>query len=141
MPSGILAALPAVNAVLVTLSGVFIVIGVRHVRHGRQEAHQRSMLTATALAGLFLVFYLYRLSQGGLSVFPGPDWARNIYLFVLFSHIAIAIVSSPLVLIVLWQAARRNFTAHRRMARYTYPMWLYVAGTGPLVYLMLHHWF
>lgn len=141
MTETLLTVLPAVNAVLVTTSGVFIALGVRQIKQGRREAHQRSMLIATALAALFLVFYLYRLSQGGTSVFPGPDWARNIYFFVLFSHIGFALVSTPLVLLVLWQALRGNFAAHRRTARYTYPLWLYVAATGPLVYLMLHHWF
>lgn len=141
MNEQLLTVLPAVNAVLVTTSGVFITVGVRQIKQGRREAHQRSMLVATALAALFLVLYLYRLSQGGTSVFPGPDWAKAIYFFVLFSHIGVALVSTPLVLAVLWFALRGNFAAHRRMARYTYPMWLYVAGTGPLVYLMLHHWF
>lgn len=141
MKESVLAVLPAVNAVLVTTSGVLIAVGVRHIKQGRRESHERSMLWATALAALFLVFYIYRLAQGGTSVFVGPDWARAIYFFVLFSHIGVAIVSTPLVLLVLWQALRRNFAAHRRWARVTYPLWLYVAATGPLVYVMLHHWF
>lgn len=131
----------AFNAVLVTASGVLIIRGVRLIRRGDRDRHMRSMVTAAALATLFLVLYLLRISLFGLTPFPGPDWAKRIYLFVLFSHILVAVISTPLVIATLFAAWRGKFDRHRRVARISYPLWLYVAFTGPLVYLMLYHWF
>jgi len=133
--------LAEINAILVTLSGGLIVAGILLVRRGNRQGHAGSMLAATALLSVFLLLYLLRFSLYGITPFPGPPWARWVYYPVLVSHVLLAAVSTPLVLVTLVQARRGAFARHRRLGRLTFPLWLYVAATGPLVYLMLYRWF
>lgn len=134
----ILPILPLVNALLISTSGVFILMGVAAVRRGDRALHQKRMLVATGLAGTFLIIYLTRLYLGGLTVFPGPHWVKMLYLFILFSHIGLALVQTPLVFALLWHAYRKNHRSHRKLGRITYPLWVYVSFTGVLVYGLLH---
>lgn len=133
--------LAATNAVLVTVSGLLILRGILSIRRGDRDQHMRSMLTATALLTVFLALYVYRYGTYGITPFPGPDRAKGVYFSLLFSHVLLATVSTPLVLAALVYAWRGRFDRHRRIGRIVYPLWLYVAGTGPLVYLMLYHLF
>lgn len=132
-----LAALPTVNAILISVSGVFILLGVRAIRRGEQERHKRAMLTATGLAALFFVLYLTRVTMGGLSSFTGPAALRPVYLAILFSHLTLAIVQVPLVLVTVLQGLRGLLPPHRRLGRVTWPIWVYVSATGVLVYGLL----
>lgn len=135
----ILAIMPAVNAVLISTSGLFIIDGVRSVKRGDRARHERDMLIATGLASLFLILYITRLALGGLTPFAGPAWVKTIYLVILASHVILAMVQTPLVLVTLYRAWKGAFASHRKIGRFTYPIWIYVSFTGVLVYGFLHY--
>lgn len=132
-------ALAPANAALNLTSAAFLVAGYRAVRRGRIEAHRRRMLAAATASGVFLASYVLRFSLTGVHEFSGPDALRPVYLAVLFSHMVLAVVVLPLVVRLLYLARRRRFDAHRRLARWTFPAWLYVSTTGFAVYVMLYH--
>ena len=97
------------------------------------------MIGAVTASALFLVLYLVRFSLTGTHTFEGPETVRRVYLTVLFSHMVLAAAVVPLVLRLLHLLRRRRFKAHRRLARWTLPIWLYVSVTGLFVYYMLYH--
>ena len=132
-------ALAGVNALLNLGCALLLLAGGRHIRRGRVRRHRRCMIGATAASALFLVLYATRFSLTGTHVFAGPEPIRSIYLAVLFSHMILAAGVVPLVLRLLFLARRRRFKSHRRLARWTLPMWLYVSVTGLFVYYMLYH--
>lgn len=131
--------LPTVNASLNALSAILLVAGWRAIRAGRRERHRALMLSALACSALFLVGYLTRLALTGTHRFPGGGPLRTTYLAVLGSHTLLAAAALPLVLRTLYLALRERFEAHRRLARWTFPIWAYVSATGVVVYLMLYH--
>lgn len=132
-------ALAMVNAGLNLTSTLFLLAGFRHIRRGDLRRHRRCMMVAVAASTLFLVLYLLRFSLTGTHAFEGPEAVRRIYLIVLFSHMILAAAVVPLVLRLLHLLKRRRFKAHRRLARWTFPVWLYVSLTGLFVYFMLYH--
>jgi uncharacterized membrane protein YozB (DUF420 family) len=132
-------ALPTINASLNALSAILLLAGWRAIRAGRRERHRALMLSALASSTLFLVGYLSRIALTGTHRFPGAGATRAAYLAVLGSHTLLAVAALPLVLATLYLALRRRFEAHRRLARWTFPVWLYVSATGVVVYLMLYH--
>jgi len=129
---------PLVNTSLIVISGIFVVIGYYFMRTKRVILHKRAMLTATTFAALFLVVYVTRALLLPTKFFPGEGLIRVIYLAVLVSHTILAIVVGPLVLVVLYRAFKGQFPKHRRLARITLPIWLYVVVTGWLIYVMLY---
>jgi putative membrane protein len=131
--------LPKINASLNALSGVFLVAGIANIKRGRREVHRRFMLSACVASLLFLVGYLLRVAMQGTHTFAGTGFIRGAYLFILISHMTLAMVVVPLVLRTLYLALRRRFDAHPRIARVTFPIWLYVSVTGVVVYVMLYH--
>ncbi|MCA9736413.1 MAG: DUF420 domain-containing protein [Gemmatimonadota bacterium] len=131
--------LAPLNALLNLSSACFLVAGFVLIRGRRIEAHRRAMLGAVTASALFLVFYVLRFSLTGTHQFAGTGFARTAYLTILFSHMVLAVVIVPLVLRLLFLARRQRFPEHRRLARWTYPMWLYVSVTGLVVYVMLYH--
>ena len=142
-----LADLPAVNAGLNALSAAFLIAGYRFIRRGNRLAHRNCMLAAFAASTLFLACYLayhtylaYYLHRGP-TVFRDPAWFRPIYLVILLSHTLLAIVIVPLALITLWRALKERFDRHRKIARWTWPIWMYVSVTGVLIYLLLYQVF
>jgi uncharacterized membrane protein YozB (DUF420 family) len=104
-------------------------------------AHRAIMLTAFATSSLFLVSYLYYHAHVGSVHFRGTGWSRPVYFTILTSHTILAIVIVPMVLITLSRALRERFDQHRAIARWTFPLWLYVSVTGVVVYLMLYRLF
>ncbi|MFZ1918275.1 MAG: DUF420 domain-containing protein [Terriglobales bacterium] len=130
---------PKINATLNGCSAVLLVIGHRLIMRGKMAAHRAVMLTAFGTSCLFLISYLYYHwpGHGGVVYFRGTGWMRLLYFTILISHTILAIVIVPLVLITLTRALRGQFDRHRAIARWTYPMWLYVSVTGVVVYLML----
>lgn len=130
--------LATTNAVLTTTGGIFLLIGWYFIKQKEQAKHQKAMLAATITQGLFLISYLARILIGGTTPFPHEGVLRTIYFFVLVTHVALAAIQLPFIILVLWRAFRGQFALHRRVARYTLPMWLYVSFTGPVVYWMLH---
>jgi len=131
-------ALPGVNATLNAVSGALAAAGFVAIRRGRRDLHRRLMLSAVTSSVLFLTGYLTRLSLTGIHRFPGRGALRATYLAVLGSHTILAAVAAPLVLLTLTLALRRRFATHRRLARATLPIWLYVSATGVVVYALLY---
>jgi putative membrane protein len=130
--------LPALNAVLNGLSALFLTAGFLAIRARRIPVHRALMLSAFVTSTLFLISYVtYHLSQVH-QVFSGPEALRVPYYVMLTSHVLLAIALVPLALITLTRAWRGDFARHRRIARWTLPIWLYVSVTGVLVYLILY---
>jgi uncharacterized membrane protein YozB (DUF420 family) len=130
--------LPALNAVLNATSAVLIATGWALIRRGRREAHRRAMLAAVACSAAFLVSYLSYHFQVGSVRFQGQGPIRAVYFTILLTHTVLAAVIVPLVLITLSHALRERFDRHRRIARVTLPLWLYVSVTGVVIYWMLY---
>lgn len=133
--------LPAVNAVLNATSAVLIATGVTLIRRRRREAHRRVMLTAITTSAVFLISYLVYHAHVGSVRFPGHGWPRPVYFAILISHTLLAAAVVPMVIVTLARALRGRFDRHRRAARWTYPVWMYVSITGVVIYLMLYQLF
>ena len=139
--------LPLVNAGLNTLCTVLLVLGWRHIRAGRREAHARCMIGALVTSAAFLCCYLYyhwQMQQhhgAAHTKFLEPAWFRPIYLGILATHLLGAIAIVPLVGLTVSRAARERFEAHKAIARWTLPLWLYVSVTGVVIYLLLYQIF
>ena len=132
---------PVINATLNGTSAVLLVTAHRQIKLGRMAAHRALMLTAVITSALFLASYLYYHWHVGSVHFPRQGCWRWIYLSILTSHTMLAITIVPLVIITLSRALRERFDQHRAIARWTYPLWLYVSVTGVVIYLMLYHLF
>ena len=130
--------LPAVNAALNSLSAVLLLTGYRFIRAGNQSAHRASMLAACASSTLFLVSYLVYHFHVGSVPFRGQGLIRLVYFTILISHTILASAVVPLAIITLIRGLQENFIKHRRIARWTFPIWLYVSVTGVMVYWMLY---
>jgi len=130
--------LPTLNAALNSLSAVLLFAGYLFIRAKNREAHRRCMLAAFACSMLFLISYLLYHFQVGSVGFKGQGWIRPVYFTILITHTILATAVVPLALITLVRALREKFDAHRRIARWTLPIWLYVSVTGVVVYLMLY---
>jgi len=130
--------LPTVNALLNATSAVLLSVGYVLIRNGKRAAHQTCMVTAFVVSSMFLITYLVHHAQVGNVPFAGPEWLRPIYLSVLIPHIVLSAVIVPMALITLTHAWRGRFAPHRRIARWTLPLWLYVSVSGVLVYWMLY---
>ena len=130
---------PAINAALNLTQFVFLVRGRMAIARGDQGLHRKMMLSAFTAAIVFLVSYVIRFATTGAHRYPGDGWDRTVYLATLFSHMTLAVVLVPLVIGSLRRALRGDFEAHKRLVRFTWPIWVYVSVTGVLVYLMLYH--
>ena len=133
-----LASLPAVNASLNSACTVFLFVGYVCIRTGRIRLHRAFMLAAFCCSTIFLILYLYFHFHAGIIRFGGQGWIRPVYFTTLVTHTILAIVIVPLVLITLTRALRERFDRHRAIARWTFPLWLYVSVTGVIVYWLLY---
>ena len=133
--------LPTFNAILNASSGILIVIGLLFIRRKRIAAHRACMIGAVTCSSLFLISYLvYHIGfAAGVTRFAGTGWVRTAYHTILISHTILAVTVVPFVIVTLRRALRSEFVRHRRVARWTFPIWLYVSVTGVIVYLMLYH--
>ena len=131
--------LPLLNASLNGASGVLLAIGYVFIRRRQVEAHRVCMLSAFALSALFLIFYITYHAFAGSTSFTGQGTIRPIYFTILISHIILATLVLPLALTTLSRAWQGTFLHHRKIARWTLPIWLYVSISGVLVYVMLHY--
>lgn len=131
--------LAPLNAALNFSATCFLIAGFVFIKRGNISRHRASMIGAVSASALFLVFYVTRFSLTGTHRFAGEGIARTAYLGILFSHMVLAVIIVPLVLRLLYLARKERFTEHRRLARWTYPAWLYVSVTGIVVYVMLYH--
>ena len=137
-----LANLPPINATLNALSAIFLAAGFFFIRRKNVPAHQKCMLSAFATSTVFLACYLtYHLSVKAVTKFAGQGWVRPVYFTILISHVSLAMTILPLAIITLTRALRERFDSHRRIARWTWPIWMYVSVTGVIVYLMLYQFY
>ena len=132
---------PSLNAGLNGTSAVLLLIGRALIRRGRMAAHRAVMLTALASSTVFLASYLYYHFHVGSVRFQGRGWSRPLYFTILISHTTLALLIVPLVIITLTRALREQYDRHQAIARWTWPLWMYVSVTGVIVYFMLYHWF
>lgn len=130
--------LPALNALLNTTAALLLVTGYRLVRQRRLEAHKKVMLAAVAASALFLVSYLFYHFNVGSVKFQKTGAIRTVYFAILISHTVLAAAVAPMALITVYRAWTGQIQKHRRMARITLPLWLYVSVTGVVVYVMLY---
>lgn len=131
--------LPHVTAFLNAVSLAFLLAGFVHIRAGRRDSHRKAMLGAVGASALFLGFYVFYHFAAPIFVFRGTGAVRPVYYALLISHVVLAAVAAPLVALTLWRALAGRFDLHPRIARWTFPLWLYVSVTGIVVYLMLYH--
>ena len=130
--------LPAVNATLNSISTILLITGWILIKRGERKRHEQCMLAAVATSALFLVSYVIYHSQVGSVPFKGTGWIRTVYFAVLIPHVILAAAIVPPVLITVSRGLSRKYDKHRRIARWTLPLWLYVSVTGVIVYLMLY---
>ena len=130
--------LPAVNATLNALSGVLLLIGFALVRSGRIAAHRRVMIAAFATSSLFLVCYVVYHAQVGSVRFTRQGLVRPLYFTLLITHVTLAAAVPPLAIVTLSRGLKARYVRHRRIARWTLPIWMYVSVTGVLVYVLLY---
>jgi putative membrane protein len=130
--------LPTVNASLNALSGVFLLVGYVLIRRRQITAHRNAMLGAFASSTLFLISYLVYHAQAGSRPFTGQGVIRYVYFAILISHVILATAILPMAIATLSRGLRGNYVAHKRIAKWTFPTWMYVSVTGVIVYVMLY---
>ncbi len=133
-----ISALPTLNAFLNATSAVFLALGYRFIRRGEIRRHKAAMLAAFATSTLFLVSYVTYHLNAGSKHFTGTGWVRGAYFVLLASHVVLAAALLPLSTTTLVLALRGSFSKHRRLARWTFPIWMYVSVTGVIVYILLY---
>ena len=134
--------LPIVNACLNALATVFLMLGFVYIKKGNKTAHRNCMISAFVTSAVFLTCYLiYHFSTEVVTKFVAPQWFRPIYFVLLFTHVVLAVVILPLIFITLSRALKERFDQHRKIARWTWPLWMYVSITGVLIYLLLYQIF
>ncbi|MBG90060.1 MAG: hypothetical protein CMO80_24615 [Verrucomicrobiales bacterium] len=134
--------LPAINASLNGTATVLLLLGFYFIKQGNKEAHKKCMVAALITSIVFLACYLtYHFNTTVVTHFREPQWFRPIYLTILLTHTVLAVVIVPMVITTFVHASKGNFEKHRRIARWTWPLWIYVSFTGVLIYLLLYQIF
>jgi uncharacterized membrane protein YozB (DUF420 family) len=134
---------PAINATLNATSAVLLAIGRILIGRRQIAAHRRTMIAAFTTSTVFLLSYLYyhfAVRHGVPTRFPGTGIFRTMYFLLLGTHTVLAALMVPMILVTVSRGLKRNDTAHRRIARWTFPVWMYVSVTGVVIYFMLYHW-
>jgi len=131
---------PALNAFLNGSSAVLIGTGYYFIKNGRRDAHKRMMIAGFVTSTLFLISYLYYhlVLRAGVTRFQGQGIWRPVYFSILISHTVLAVVVVPFILVTLYRGLKSKFARHRAIARYTFPIWMYVSVTGVVIYVMLY---
>jgi uncharacterized membrane protein YozB (DUF420 family) len=132
---------PAINASLNGTSALLLASGRVFIARGKMAAHRACMIAAVSASSIFLVCYLYYHAHVGSVHFRGVGWARTIYFSILTTHTILAATIVPLVIITLSRGLRSRFDRHRVIARWTFPLWMYVSVTGVVIYLMLYRFY
>ena len=133
-----LSILPTLNAVLNGTAAVLLVAGWWNIRRGRIDTHRRLMIAAFTTSVLFLISYITYHVHVLSRPFTGTGWVRPVYYTILLTHIVLAAVVLPMAIVTLSRGLRRDDERHRRLARWTFPLWVYVSVTGVVIYLMLY---
>jgi uncharacterized membrane protein YozB (DUF420 family) len=131
-------ALPAVNATLNAVSAILLLVAYAFIRSGRIEQHRATMLAAFTTSSLFLLSYITYHAQVGSVRFTREGFVRPLYFTILATHVTLAALVLPLAIVTLTRGLKGRFPQHRRIARWTFPIWLYVSVTGVLVYVLLY---
>ncbi|PVY41651.1 putative membrane protein [Pontibacter virosus] len=129
--------LPTLHAILNSITAFALVIGYYNIRKGNIKVHRAAMATAFGLSAIFLVSYVTYHFLGERTIYGGDGYLKLFYYFILLTHIVLAVVIVPLVLLSMYFALSNQFARHRRISKWTFPIWLYVAVTGVLVYIMI----
>jgi uncharacterized membrane protein YozB (DUF420 family) len=134
--------LPTLNATLNALSAIWLLAGYVYIKRGAREAHRNCMIAAVITSAVFLVSYLtYHSLVKGVTRFQGPSGWRAVYLLILTTHSILAAAIVPMVIINVRYATKQRWESHKRLARWLWPLWMYVSVTGVVVYAMLYHLF
>lgn len=133
--------LPSVNACLNSLSTIFLFLGYYFIRAEKKELHAKCMISAFVTSTIFLISYLIYHFNTGHTTFQDPSWFKPIYLSLLFSHILLAVVIVPLIIAAFIFAFKKNWSKHKAVVKWTWPLWIYVSITGVTVYFILYHIF
>ena len=134
------ASLPLSNAIFNSISAICLSLGYLNIRRGNRTVHMRFMIGATISSAFFLIGYITYHYFHGDTKFPGQGWVRPAYFALLISHITMSAVALPLIFTTLWFAITKQFRFHKKVSRWTFPIWLYVSVTGVLVYVVLSHY-
>jgi uncharacterized membrane protein YozB (DUF420 family) len=130
--------LPALNATLNATSAALLTTGWFFIKSGNVTAHRRCMISAFVTSSLFLISYVIYHAQSGSKPYPGTGLMRYVYFSILIPHVTLAAVVLPMAIVTLGRGLRREDVRHRRLARWTLPIWLFVSVTGVIVYVMLY---
>lgn len=137
--TSLVAILPHVNAVLNSVSTVLLLVGFTLIRRGDRVLHRKVMIAALCVSSAFLACYLLYHFTAPVFVYRGPEWSRPIYFAMLISHVILATVVTPMIAVTAWRSLHGDFVRHKAIARWTFPIWLYVTVTGVLIYAILYH--
>ena len=133
--------LPAINACLNGLSALIVIAGLIAIKRGKVDLHKKLMITGFGVSAIFLVSYLSHHAMFGSTKFTATGWPRSVYFAILLSHTVLAIVNLPMILTTVYYGITDQISTHKKLARWTWPIWVYVSSTGVLVYLMLYQIF
>ncbi len=133
--------LPAINASLNAVATILLGSGYVAIKRGNKELHKKLMISALLVSAAFLACYLVYHYHAGSKPFPDLGWIKTVYLLILVPHIILAAVMVPMILKTFWHAFRGEWESHKKIARWTFPIWMYVSLTGVVIYLMLYQWF
>jgi uncharacterized membrane protein YozB (DUF420 family) len=133
--------LPTLNASLNAVSALLLLSGFIAIKRGDKELHKKLMVSALVVSAAFLTSYLIYHFHVPSKKFPDLGWIKIVYLLILVPHIILAVVMVPMILKTFWHAFRGEWEKHKKIARITFPIWMYVSVTGVVVYFMLYHWF
>lgn len=130
--------LPAVNASLNALSGLLLLVGYALIKSGRRDQHRAVMIAAFTSSALFLISYLVYHAQVGSVPFTRQGFVRPLYFTILLTHVVLAAVVLPMIILTVTRGLKGRFREHKKIARWTFPVWMYVSVTGVLVYVLLY---
>ena len=133
--------LPLINACLNGLATLFLTLGFVFIKQGKQTAHRNCMVSAFITSAVFLTCYLIYHFSTGATRFVDPAWFKPIYLVILFTHVVLAVVILPLIFMTFSRALKARYELHKKIARWTWPLWMYVSITGVVIYLLLYQIF
>lgn len=133
--------LPTLNATLNSISGIFLLSGYIAIKKNKKELHRNLMISALVVSAAFLTSYLIYHFNVPSKKFPDLGWIKTLYFLILFPHIILAVLMVPMILKTFWHAYKQEWESHKKIARITFPIWMYVSVTGVLVYFMLYQWF
>lgn len=133
--------LPTLNASLNAVAATLLMLGYIAIKQKKEELHKKLMISALVVSAAFLTSYLIYHYHVPSKKFPDLGWIKTVYLIILIPHIILAAAMVPMILKTFWHAFRNEREKHRKIARLTFPIWMYVSVTGVVVYFMLYHWF